>query len=323
MVVERAGDQVAPVAFQLLAEAKRLAGHFREPVAAVLLGRGLRHLVGQLASAGADVVYCVDSELLDAYHVVAYAKTISDLVRRFDPRVVLFGATRLGSDLAPRVAKRLEAGLTADCTKFEVDPEGNLVQIKPAFGGNLMAKVITTGRPAMATVRPGIFPTPVLEKANEAAGVEVVDVNVGVSARDALVKVVRKVRREAAPPDLETAEVIVAGGRGMGSAEAFCTLERLATALGGVVGATRGAVEAGLAPKDIQIGVTGKVVSPRVYVACGISGASQHVAGVRRPEFVVAVNKDPDAPIFNVAHLGVVADVHEFIPALLRALEKN
>jgi len=231
------------------------------------------------------------------------------------------GATSIGRDLAPRVASRIKTGLTADCTSLKIDKEKRcLVQIRPAFGGNIMASIITPyTRPQMATVRPKV-----MEKMlpSSSSKTQVIEVKPDLSGEDELVRIVDRIREETGVEDLQEAEVIVSGGRGLGKPENFSLIRKLAELLGGAVGASRAVVDAGWIPSYHQVGQTGKTVQPKLYIACGISGAIQHQVGMRNSEVIIAINKDPEAPIFNIATYGIVEDLHRFLPALIDKLEK-
>jgi len=247
---------------------------------------------------------------------------MADLVRQEHPEIILVGATTLGRDFAPRVATRLQTGLTADCTDLEIDRENrNLIQTRPALGGNIMARIISPyHRPQMATVRPKV-----MKKAlpTNSKNPEVMKVEPRLNEDDDLVKILNVVREEKEVVDLQEAEIIVSGGRGLGKVENFSLIRKLAELLGGAVGASRAVVDAGWIPSYHQVGQTGKTVQPKLYIACGISGAIQHQAGMRASEIIIAINKDPEAPIFDIATIGVVEDLHRFLPLLIEKLDSQ
>ena len=308
------------VTFELLGEGRKLADALNVELSAVLLGSGVENLCDALAKAGADRVYLADAPILKDYLTEGYASVISDLVESKKPEIFLFGATHIGRDLAPRIAAKLNTGLTADCTGLEIDPEQKiLLQTRPAFGGNIMATIITTRhRPQMATVRPGV-----MKKASGAARpckVETIAVDANALKIRTVVKEVVKSTQKLV--DLTEADIIVSGGRGLGNAEGFALLQTLANALGGVVGASRATVDAGWIPQAHQVGQTGKTVRPKLYIACGISGAIQHLAGMQNAKCIVAINKNASAPIFDVADYGIVGDLYQVVPAMIEELKK-
>jgi electron transfer flavoprotein alpha subunit len=319
---EQRGRTLAPVTAELLGEARRLAEPLGVKVAAVLLGHQVADLGGNLLAAGADKVYVAEHPRLQDFLEETYAAALTELARKFKPEIILAGATYLGRAFIPQVAASLETGLTADCTAFGIDPEKRLLlQTRPAFGGNIMATIITPRTfPQMATARPGVFKpiTPAANPAGEVIRVELAAMDA--SPRSRFVATVAEIK-ERIP--LSAAEVIVAGGRGLKDGKNFKLLEELADLLGGAVGATRGAVDAGWIPYAHQIGQTGKTVSPKLYFAIGLSGASQHVVGMQSADVIVAINKDPQAPIFQVADVGLVGDLFEIVPALIQAIKKE
>jgi len=313
---------LAPVTAELLGEARRLAEVLEVKVAAILLGDGMAHLSQAMLLAGADKVYVAEHPLLHDFLEETYAAALTELARKYQPEIILAGATYLGRAFIPRVAAALETGLTADCTGFAIDPEKRLLlQTRPAFGGNIMATIITPRTyPQMATARPGVFkPAP---PAASATG-EVVRVEPACLATPPRSRFVATVAEIKERIPLNVAEVIVSGGRGLKEGKNFKLLEELADLLGGAVGATRAAVDAGWIPYPHQIGQTGKTVSPRLYIACGISGAAQHLVGMQSSDIIVAINKDPQAPIFQVADVGLVGDLFEIVPALIQEIKKD
>jgi electron transfer flavoprotein alpha subunit len=321
VVAEQRRGKLAPVSLELLGEARRLAGELKTPVAAVLLGHGVEHLAPVLLAGGADKVYLADDEALADFVEEPYAQVLAALARERRPEIILAGATYAGRAFIPQVAAALRTGLTADCTAFAVDPEKRLLkQTRPAFGGNIMATIITPRTyPQMATARPGVFKR---LKDTYAGAAEVIRVALPseTPARSRFVRTVEEIR-ERLP--LTEAEVIVAGGRGLKEGKHFRLLEELAELLGGTVGASRAAVDAGWISYAQQIGQTGKTVSPKLYIAVGISGAAQHLVGMQGSDFIVAINRDPEAPIFKVANLGLVGDLFEIVPRLIQEIRQG
>ncbi len=310
-----------PVSRELMGEGGRLAAELGQELAAVLIGHQVEHLVDELASLGARRVYLAEDQRLAAYSTLAYTRVLADMIRAHAPAVLLMGATPLGRDLAPRLSRRLDLGLTADCTQLSIDPETqNLLQTRPAFGGNVMATIYTPRvRPQMATVRPGVMAPP---EPKPGAKAEVVRQEVSLADEDLLVKLVSFTPQEAKGVDISQAKVIVAGGRGCRNQEGFALLSELAAALGAELGGTRVAVEEGWIGVERQIGQTGITVRPELYIACGISGAIQHRAGILGSRFIVAINRDANAPIFSVADYALVGDVFKVVPALVAALKE-
>ncbi len=318
VLAEHHQGRLAQVTRELLGEGSRLAQALGQELAAVLLGHQVEHLAGELAEAGAARVYLAEHEQLADYSTLGYTKVLGELITAHQPAVLLIGATPLGRDLAPRVSGRLDLGLTADCTELSIDPENQgLRQTRPAFGGNVMATIVTPRvRPQMATVRPGVM-APLPRQAGARA--ELLRHPVSLGAEDLLVKLVSFKERRQEAVDLTQAKVIVAGGRGCG-AEGFELLRALADDLGAELGGTRVAVEEGWITADRQIGQTGQSVRPELYLAFGISGAIQHRAGVAGARYLVAVNRDPQAAIFSVADYALVGDLFSLVPALRQAL---
>ncbi len=317
--------QVSSVALELLSKGRELAQTLGVPLAAVIIGHRIRELADQLFAHGADVVYGADHECLAEYTTLPYARILTNLVRERKPEIVLYGATPLGRDLAPRVASALKTGLTADCTDLQIGTyesggrlyQSKLLQIRPAWGGNIIATIVSPDHlPEMATVREGVMrvPEPVAGRNGN-----YVAVPVNPESEDCKVRILER-RVHPRRVDLRSAAIIVAGGYGMGSKENFALIHELAGVLGAAVGASRAAVDAGFIHHDHQVGQTGTTVRPRLYIACGISGAVQHRAGMEESGKILAINIDPEAPIFSVAHYGIVGDVREVIPRLIKAL---
>ncbi len=308
------------VVLELLGEGRRLADELGQNLCAVLLhgGDSDDHLKA-LAAYGADKIYSVQSPLLSHYTTDGFTAAIHQLICAYQPELVLFGATHIGRDLAPRIAARLNTGLTADCTALDIDPETkNLLQTRPAFGGNLMATIISPNhRPQMSTVRQGV-----MDKAtyNPSRIAQRIDFTPALTAEDIHVTLIETVADAIAQAALGDADVIVSGGLGLGGPEGYVLLEQLAEKLGGVVGASRAAVDAGWIAPQRQVGQTGTTVKPNIYVACGISGAIQHLAGMKHSKLIIAINTDKDAPIFDIADYGLVGDYREIVPQLLEIL---
>jgi len=308
---------------ELLGEGRRLADRLRAELSAVLLGDGVGEMGAELFAYGADKLYLAQDPVLAHYRTGPYTDVLAGLINQHKPEIVLISATPQGRDLAPRVAARLSAGLTADCTGLDIDEsERLLVQTRPAFGGNLMATIVSRhARPQMATVRPGVMKA--LEPDPSRTG-EVVNVPVHLDERSMLTKIVEIVQLDTdGRVNLQDAEIIVSGGRGLGKPENFALIRELAEALGGAVGASRAAVDAGWIPAYHQVGQTGRTVQPKLYIACGISGAVQHLAGMSSADCIIAINKDPAAPIFNIATYSIVGDLFEIVPALTRKLRET
>lgn len=312
---EQREGHLEKVSLELLGEGRKIADKLGVKLTALLLGSGIKDLGKGLRNHGADEVLVVDNKELEHYSTDGYTKVICDLVNKRKPGILFIGATFIGRDLGPRVAARLETGLTADCTSLDVDiTNGNLLATRPAFGGNLMATIVCPDhRPQMATVRPGVFEK--LEEEEKEGGVEEIPVNL--SSEDIRTKVLEIVKENKEIVDISEANFIVAGGRGMGSQENFKLLYELAEALGGVVAASRAAVDKGWLDKAYQVGQTGKTVRPNIYIACGISGAIQHVAGMQDSDLIIAVNKDGSAPIMKIADYGIVGDIVKVIPQMI------
>lgn len=312
---EQREGHLEKVSLELLGEGRKIADKLGVKLTALLLGSGIKDLGKGLRNHGADEVLVVDNKELEHYTTDGYTKVICDLVNKRKPGILFIGATFIGRDLGPRVAARLETGLTADCTSLDVDiTNGNLLATRPAFGGNLMATIVCPDhRPQMATVRPGVFEK--LEEEEKEGGVEEIPVNL--SSEDIRTKVLEIVKENKEIVDISEANFIVAGGRGMGSQENFKLLYELAEALGGVVAASRAAVDKGWLDKAYQVGQTGKTVRPNIYIACGISGAIQHVAGMQDSDLIIAVNKDESASIMKIADYGIVGDIVKVIPQMI------
>jgi electron transfer flavoprotein alpha subunit len=307
---------VSQVAFELLGEGRKLADTLSVPLSAVLIGNNVPKQAKKLIAYGADNVYYVEHQSVENYNDEAYTDIFVQLIEEYKPEIVLIGATTYGRSLAPRVASRLNTGLTADCTGLEIDPEERLLlQTRPAFGGNLMATIICPNhRPQMSTVRPKVMKP--LEPDYSRTG-EIIQPGV-IIPENLKVKVLDVVQTVCETVSLSEADIIVSGGRGLGEAKNYALVEELARVLGGAAGASRAIVDAGWVDYSHQVGQTGKTVGPKVYFACGISGAVQHLAGMSSSDIIIAINKNPDAPIFKIATYGIIGDVREILPELIK-----
>lgn len=320
--VEQERGTVKGVSLELIGKARDLASELGTDVAAIVLGHMIDDMPRDLIAFGADRVIIADHKDLADYRTDAYASVIVDIVREERPEIMLFGATPEGRDLAPRIANRLQTGLTADCTGLDIDPEQKvLLQTRPAFGGNVMATIVCPdNRPQMATVRPGV-----MKRCERDAGRtgEVEKFLVKLSAKDFLTHLIDVSIASRRHVNLEEAKIIVSGGRGIQSPENFRILEELAEELGAEVGASRWAVDNQWIDADHQVGQTGKTVQPELYIACGISGAIQHLAGMCNSKCIVAINKDPEAPIHSVADCSLIGDLHKIVPLLTKLVRKE
>ena len=312
---EQREGELQKVSLELLGEGRKIANKLGVKLTALLLGKDIKGLANTLGENGADEVIVCDNALLEHYTTDGYTKVICDLANERKPGILFIGATFIGRDLGPRVAARLSTGLTADCTQLDVVVEnGDLLATRPAFGGNLMATIACPDhRPQMATVRPGVFAK--VEEKNSNFNIEEVKVNLTES--DIRTKVVEIVKETKEVVDISEANFIVAGGRGMGSKENFEKLHELAEVLEGSVAASRGAVDKGWIERDYQVGQTGKTVRPNIYIACGISGAIQHAAGMQDSDMIIAINKDETAPIMKIADYAIVGDINKVLPELI------
>ncbi len=318
---EQRKGEIASVLYELLGEGRKLADALGEPLAAVVLGHDMQKQAESLIHYGADEVYLADDPILEDFHDDSYTEVLTDLINEYKPNIVLTGATAVGRSFIPKVAVRVCTGLTADCTQLAIDAEtGLLHQTRPAFGGNIMATILCPHtRPQMATVRHKVMKKAVYDESRKGKLIiKPVDV-AKINLRTNLVKVVEEITDTV---NLAEADIIVSGGRGLGKAENFKVIEELAKVLGGAVGASRAAVDAGWIPYSHQVGQTGKTVCPKLYIACGISGAIQHLAGMQSSDVIVAINTDPDAPIFDVATYGIVGDLFEVAPALTQRFKE-
>ena len=330
---QQVDNEISSIAFELLGKAKELAAPLNTEVTAVLIGSDIKGLADQLAEYGADKVIVVDDPELKEYRTEPYAHALSSVINEFKPEIVLVGATAIGRDLGPTVSARVATGLTADCTVLEIgdfplvaipgkedqQKHNQLLMTRPAFGGNTIATIACPDtRPQMATVRPGV-----MQKIDPIVGAKanVVEYNPGFTPNNRYVQIKEIVKAVSNTKDIMDARILVSGGRGVGSAENFKMLEELAEVLGGTVSCSRACVDSGWLPRDLQVGQTGKTVRPSLYFAIGISGAIQHVAGMEESDIIIAINKDEDAPIFDVADYGIVGDLNKVVPQLTAQLK--
>ncbi len=318
--VEHTEGEAAAVSWELLGAGAKLASSLKVELCSVVIGDKVEHLCQESIAYGATRVYLIDDPVFHYYRTETFNKAICYLVKKYKPEVLLMGATGLGRDLAGAVATKLNTGLTADCTGLDIDEKGYLLQTRPAFGGNIMATIFTEHtRPQMSTVRPHVMILP--QKDTSRKG-EIVIESMMIKEEDVATKVLEVVKDQRAECDLAAAEVIVSGGRGMSSGENFTILQQLADELGGVVGCSRAVVEAGWMPAERQVGQTGKTVRPKIYIACGISGAIQHLVGMQSSDVIIAINQDKYAPIFEVATYGIVGDVFQVVPAIINNIRE-
>ncbi len=322
VVAEIKDDNVRKVSFELLGKAKELADELNQKTCVLLLGDHVKRFTQEFSHRGANKVYVVENEALKDYYTETYSSVIIGIISKYNPNIVLYPATINGRDLAPRVAATLELGLTADCTGLSIH-DGLLLQTRPAFGGNIMADIICpTTRPQMATVRPNVMEMAPIQDDNNA---EIIEVPVKVDLKGLKVRtkeLLSGTTDECGIPVCE-ADTIVSGGRGVGSKENFKLIESLANVLNAAVGASRAAVDLGWIPKSQQVGQSGSTVSPKIYIACGISGTIQHLVGMKSSDIIIAINKDPEAPIFSVANYGIVGNLNEVLPLLTQALKEK
>lgn len=318
---EQRGGVLQKVSLELIAKGREIALKLGTELTAVLIGNKVEALGKELIAFGADKVLVAEHPLLENYTTDGYTKVLCDLVNDKKPEIILIGASYVGRDLGPRVAARLSTGLTADCTGLDIDMDSkNLMMTRPAFGGNLMATIeCADHRPQMATVRPGVFEK-LQKNERNTEGIEII--NVELEQEDIKTIVEKTVKTVKDMVDISEANFIVSGGRGIGCKENFSLLKELADVVHGVVGASRAAVENGWMDKSYQVGQTGKTVRPTVYIACGISGAIQHLAGMQESDYIIAINKDADAPLMKVADLAIVGDYSKVIPELIEQINQ-
>lgn len=323
VLAETHDGKLADVTMELVSEGRKLADELGTEVSLVLAGHKVEGLAQIAAQYGADKVYLVEHETLADYRTDPFTSVICGLINKHKPEIVLIGATTMGRDLASRIAARIGAGLTADCTGLAIDPETRLLQqTRPAFGGNVMATIqCRNARPQMSSVRPRVMKKSEPDASRTA---EIIRETVNLNEKSIATKIIEIIKEEGQDAvDVQDAEIIVSGGRGLRKAENFALIRELAETIGAAVGASRATVDAGWIPAYHQVGQTGKTVQPKLYIACGISGAVQHLAGMGSSDCIVAINSDPDAPIFGVAHYGIVGDLFEVLPALTRKLKQE
>ncbi|MBN2285910.1 MAG: electron transfer flavoprotein subunit alpha/FixB family protein [Tissierellales bacterium] len=319
--IEQREKEIQNVSLELIGKAKELATTLNEEVTAVVLGYQMKSELDSLIKYGADNVIYVESEKLDLFMTEPYTKALTEVILDKDPAIVLFGATAIGRDLAPRLACRVGTGLTADCTKLDINEEtNNLMMTRPAFGGNIMATIeCPDHRPQMATVRPGVMKKAEYDEKKQG---NIEEKKIEINASDMTYEILEVIKEKKEKKDIQEATVLVSGGRGVGCLDSFNMLKDVADELGGMVSASRAVIDAGWKSKEYQVGQTGKTVRPDLYIACGISGAIQHLAGMEESEFIVAINKDETANIFETADVGIVGDVCKVLPALADEIRK-
>jgi len=322
VVIEYNRGEVAPVSWELLGVGRKLADDLGCELAGVLIGKDVDPVIPEAFAYGAEKLYVIDDPILEPFRTQPYAEGLTKLVNKYKPEILLMGATAMGRDVFPVVATKLQTGLTADCTVLEIDPQYRLLlQTRPAFGGNIMATILCkTRRPQMATVRPRVMPMP--PKIPGRTG-EIIREELGISENEILTKVLEYVKGDARTIFLDKAEIIVAAGLGVGAKRNMALIEELADVLGASIAGSRGVVEAGWLPHEQQVGQTGITVRPKLYIAVGISGAIQHLVGMETSDCIVAINNDPDAPIFRVATYGIVGDLFQVVPALTYEFKKR
>lgn len=329
VIAEQRDGEIAKVSFELIGEATKLAADLEQKVVGILMGDQIKDKAQSLIEAGADSVVVVEDKMLAEYVTEPYAKALTAVIKECDPEILLFGATSIGRDLAPRVASRVHTGLTADCTKLDIDVwkanaedpgQKLLFMTRPAFGGNIMATILCKHyRPQMATVRPGVMKRIPVDHTRTG---EIKEIKVEFKPEDMNIVIREVVKEEHKNVDITEAKCLISGGRGIGSPEFYGTLQEVASIIGGEISSSRANVDAGWIARDRQVGQTGKTVRPELYMACGISGAIQHVAGMEGSEYIIAINKNDTAAIFDVADLGIVGDVRVIMPKLVDALKK-
>lgn len=329
---EQVDNKLNGIAFELIGKARDLAADLGVQVTAVLAGYKVADLAQDLAAYGADRVIVVDDPALEVYMTEPYTHALASVIKEYKPEIMLVGATPIGRDLGPRVSARVATGLTADCTSLEIGDfplnpvpgkeqlHNQLLMTRPAFGGNTIATIACPdNRPQMATVRPGVMQR---KERDDSRKAEIIEFNPGFEKNNKYVEILDVVKSVSETVDIMDAKILVSGGRGMGNAENFAILKDLADALGGEISCSRAVVDAGWQPKDLQVGQTGKTVRPQLYIACGISGAIQHLAGMEESDIIIAINKDDTAPIFDVADYGIVGDVFKIVPELTKKIRE-
>ena len=321
--IEVVRGKIKGVSLELLGQGRKMADDLGEKLVAIIPGNEIEDFAKMAIHYGADEAIVVDQKELKDYSTDGYTKAMCTLIKKYNPAVLLIGATNNGRDLGPRVSSRMQTGLTADCTELGVDSETRLVKwTRPAFGGNLMATILCPDhRPQIGTVRPGVFKKPEEDTGRKG---EIIHETVEFGPDEIRTRIVEVITEAGgADVNLEEAEIVVSGGRGVGGPEGFEVLKELADEIGAQIGASRAAVDSGWISSLHQVGQTGKSVGPKIYIACGISGAIQHVAGMSSSDVIIAINKDPDAPIFNIADYGIVGDLFEIIPELTKRIRSS
>ena len=310
-----------PVSLELLTKGRELANELGEKLCAVIIGGNNSALYAELSAYGADIIYSIEGSAYGDYNTAAYTNAMVTLIAKYKPGMILYPSTYIGRDLSPRVAAQIHVGLTADCTGLSIK-DGNLVQTRPAFGGNIMADILCPNhRPQMATVRPNVMDRKIISAGKTAPVIQEIIAVPPAAAKVRILK--REMEQTAEVEKLDEAEIIISGGRGLKTAENFNLLGAIAAELGGAVGASRVAIDAGWVPKNRQVGQSGVTVKPKLYVACGISGAVQHTVGMENSDIIIAINKDGSAPIFNVCKYGIVGDLHQILPRVLAAIKDS
>ncbi len=319
--MEIKNNSLRKVGFELASKAREIADELAESVTAIVIGDDLKDECPALGPYGVDRVFLIQDPALAEYNTQSFSGIISGLISKHKPSIVLYPATHIGRDLAPRVAATLGVGLTADCTGLSIH-EGMLLQSRPAFGGNIMADIVSPNvRPQMSTVRPNVMKSRIVDE-NKIP--EIIEIPAKIDPRGLRIKILEAVKTtQSGMKSLEEVDIIVSGGRGVGSPENFKLLEELAELLGGAVGVSRVAVDEGWRPRSEQVGQTGKTVSPKIYIACGISGTIQHQVGMKSSDIIIAINKDPEAAIFSICDYGIVGDMFEVLPALIEELRSG
>jgi electron transfer flavoprotein alpha subunit len=319
IIVEQNKSEIRKVSLELLSQARKVADKTGDPLVAVILGKGVAELAPKVAPYGADKVILIDDEKLADYTTGAYTSVLNKLIKKEEPQAILLGNTAVGKDLAPRLAQRLGVGMASDCTGMEVDDVNFLSFKRPIYGGKAFAEVTAKARPVLATIRPNTFPVAEPDASRQP---EIVNETADIDAADLKAIVKEVAYAVSARPELIEANIIISGGRGMKGPENYKILEECADIIGAAVGASRAAVDAGWIEQKFQVGQTGKTVSPTLYIACGISGAIQHLAGMGSSKVIVAINKDPEANIFTLADYGIVGDLFEVVPLLTEEFKK-
>lgn len=316
IVAEQRDGAFRKVSFEIASAARKLADELGEEVCAILLGSGIEGIAGELGKYGVDKVYVADDAAFEPYTTDAHAAAVTKIVKENDPSILLLSASVQGKDLSSGLVGKLATGMATDCVEVKI-ADGAMVAVRPMYAGKCFGEIVVSGSPQMASLRPNVFPADESAKAGE-----VVKFDAGLSADELKTKVLEVQKDTSGKVDLTEAEIIVSGGRGIKGSDEFKVVEELADVIGATVGASRAAVDAGWRPQSDQVGQTGKIVSPNLYVACGISGAIQHLAGMSSSKYIVAINKDPDAPIFAKADYGIVDDLFKVVPEVTKAAKE-